>query len=51
MVSQLLAVSDMLAFIYDEQPSEEDFIKEMASMSLTANLSWDRICNAVMQRP
>lgn len=25
-----LAVSDMLAFIYEEQPSEEDFIKEMA---------------------
>ena len=27
-----LAVSDMLAFIYDEQPSEDDFIKEMAKM-------------------
>ena len=27
-----LAVSDMLAFIYDEQPSEEDFIKKMARM-------------------
>lgn len=36
-----LAVSDMLAFIYDEQPSEEDFIKEMARMC-EAN-SWDTI--------
>ena len=36
-----LAVSDMLAFIYDEQPSEEDFIKEMARMC-GAN-SWDTI--------
>lgn len=26
-----LAVSDMLAFIYDERPSEENFIKEMAN--------------------
>ncbi len=25
-----LAVSDMLAYIYDNKPSEEDFIKEMA---------------------
>lgn len=25
-----LAVSDMLAFIYDEQPPEEEFIKEIA---------------------
>lgn len=25
-----LAVSDMLAFIYDERPSEKAFIKEMA---------------------
>ena len=31
----------MLAFIYDEQPSEEDFIKEMARMC-EAN-SWDTI--------
>lgn len=36
-----LAVSDMLAFIYDEQPSEEDFIKKMARMC-EAN-SWDTI--------
>ena len=25
-----LAVSDMLAFIYDERPSEEEFIQELA---------------------
>ena len=36
-----LAVSDMLAFIYDEQPSEEDFIKEMARMCETN--CWDTI--------
>ena len=36
-----LAVSDMLAFIYDEQPSKEDFIKKMARMC-EAN-SWDTI--------
>ena len=36
-----LAVSDMLAFIYDEQPSEEDFIKKMARIC-GAN-SWDTI--------
>lgn len=36
-----LAVSDMLAFIYDERPSEEDFIKEMARMCETNG--WDTI--------
>ncbi len=25
-----LAISDMIAYIYDEQPSEEEFIAEMA---------------------
>ena len=27
-----LAVSDMIAYIYDEQPSEEEFIAEMAGI-------------------
>lgn len=36
-----LAVSDMLAFIYDERPTEEDFIKKMARIC-EAN-SWDTI--------
>lgn len=26
------AVSDMLAYIYDEQPSEDEFIEEMAQI-------------------
>lgn len=26
------AVSDMLAYVYDEQPSEEDFIAEIAKI-------------------
>ncbi len=26
------AVSDMLAYMYDEQPSEEEFIREMAKI-------------------
>lgn len=30
------AVSDMLAFIYEEQPSEDDFIKEMARICDTS---------------
>lgn len=36
-----LAVSDMLAFIYDERPSEDKFIKEMARIC-EAN-GWDSI--------
>ena len=36
------AVSDMLAYIYDEQPSEEEFIAEIARISelngLTPNI-------------
>lgn len=35
------AVSDMLAFAYDEHPSEEDFIKEMARIC-EAN-GWDTV--------
>lgn len=30
------AVSDMLAFIHEEQPSEDDFIKEMARICDTS---------------
>ena len=36
-----LAVSDMLAFIYDECPSEDEFIQEMARIC-EAN-GWDTI--------
>ena len=36
-----LAVSDMLAFIYDERPTEEDFIKKMARISDAK--TWDTI--------
>ena len=36
-----LAVSDMLAFIYDERPSEEEFIQEMARICETNG--WDII--------
>lgn len=36
-----LAVSDMLAFMYEERPSEEDFIKEMARICETNG--WDSI--------
>lgn len=36
------AVSDMLAYIYDEKPSEEEFIEEMARIcemnGLSANM-------------
>ena len=33
------AVSDMLAYIYDEQPSEEEFIVEMARICKLNDLS------------
>ena len=33
------AVSDMLAYIYDEQPSEEEFIVEIARISKLNDLS------------
>ena len=33
------AVSDMLAFIYDEQPSEEEFIAEIAKICELNGLS------------
>ena len=33
------AVSDMLAFIYDEQPSEEEFIAEIARICELNGLS------------
>lgn len=36
-----LAVSDMLAYIYDKRPSEEDFINEMARIC-EAN-GWDTV--------
>lgn len=36
-----LAVSDMLAYIYDKRPSEEEFINEMARIC-EAN-GWDDI--------
>ena len=36
-----LAVSDMLAFIYEERPSEEEFIHELARIC-EAN-GWDTI--------
>ena len=34
-----LAVSEMLAYLYEEQPSEEDFIKEIARMCETYHLN------------
>lgn len=34
-----LAVSDMLAYLYEEHPSEEDFIKEIARMCETYHLN------------
>ena len=34
-----LAVSDMLAYLYEEHPSEEDFIKEIARMGETYHLN------------
>ena len=36
-----LAVSDMLAYIYDKRPSEEDFINKMARIC-EAN-GWDSV--------
>lgn len=33
------AVSDMLAYIYDEQPSEEEFIAEIAKICESNGLS------------
>lgn len=36
-----LAVSDMLAFIYDEKPSEEEFVQEMAR--ICESNGWDAI--------
>ena len=33
------AVSDMLAYIYDEQPSEEEFIAEIARICESKGLS------------
>ena len=34
-----LAISDMLAFLYEEQPSEETFIKEIARICETYHLN------------
>ena len=34
-----LAVSEMLAYLYEEQPSEEAFIKEIARICETYHLS------------
>lgn len=34
-----LAVSEMLAYLYEEQPSEETFIKEIARICETYHLS------------
>ena len=34
-----LAVSDMLTYLYEEHPSEEDFIKEIARMCETYHLN------------
>ncbi len=34
-----LAVSEMLAYLYEEQPSEEAFIKEIARISETYHLN------------
>ena len=34
-----LAVSEMLAYLYEEQPSEEDFIKEIARICDTYHLN------------
>ena len=34
-----LAVSEMLAYLYEEQPSEEDFIKEIARICETYHLN------------
>lgn len=36
-----LAVSDMLAYIYDKRPSEDDFINEMARICETNG--WDSV--------
>ena len=34
-----LAVSEMLAYLYEEQPSEDTFIKEIASICETYHLN------------